>query len=39
MTALVDTVVLEASTTELDDVVRIEDRYGREIKDASSTRK
>jgi mannose-6-phosphate isomerase len=30
MTALVDTVVLEASTTELDDVVRIEDRYGRE---------
>ena len=38
MTALVDTVVLEASTTELDDVVRIEDRYGREIKDASSKR-
>jgi mannose-6-phosphate isomerase-like protein (cupin superfamily) len=36
MTALVDTVVLEASTTELDDVVRIEDRYGREIKDAGS---
>lgn len=30
MTALVDTVVLEASTTELDDVVRLEDRYGRE---------
>jgi mannose-6-phosphate isomerase len=30
MTALVDTVVLEASTTELDDVVRMEDRYGRE---------
>lgn len=29
MTALVDTVVLEASTTELDDVVRLEDRYGR----------
>lgn len=36
MTALVDTVVLEASTTELDDVVRIEDRYGRDIKDAGS---
>jgi mannose-6-phosphate isomerase len=30
MTALVDSVVLEASTTELDDVVRLEDRYGRE---------
>lgn len=29
MSALVDTVVLEASTTELDDVVRLEDRYGR----------
>jgi mannose-6-phosphate isomerase len=29
MTAIVDTVVLEASTTELDDVVRLEDRYGR----------
>jgi mannose-6-phosphate isomerase len=29
MTALVDTVILEASTTELDDVVRLEDRYGR----------
>jgi mannose-6-phosphate isomerase len=29
MTALIDTVVLEASTTELDDVVRLEDRYGR----------
>ena len=29
MVALVDTVVLEASTTELDDVVRLEDRYGR----------
>ena len=29
MTAMVDTVVLEASTTELDDVVRLEDRYGR----------
>jgi mannose-6-phosphate isomerase-like protein (cupin superfamily) len=30
MTALEDTVVLEASTTELDDVVRLDDRYGRE---------
>jgi hypothetical protein len=29
MTALEDTVVLEASTTELEDVVRLEDRYGR----------
>ncbi len=29
MTALEDTVVLEASTTELDDVVRLEDRYDR----------
>lgn len=29
MTALKDTVVLEASTTELDDVIRLEDRYGR----------
>ncbi len=29
MTALEDTVVLEASTTALDDVVRLEDRYGR----------
>jgi len=30
MTAIEDTVVLEASTTELTDVVRLEDRYGRE---------
>lgn len=30
MTALEDSVVLEASTTELTDVVRLEDRYGRE---------
>ncbi len=30
VTALEDTVMLEASTTELDDVVRLEDRYGRE---------
>jgi mannose-6-phosphate isomerase len=29
MTALIDTVVLEASTTELDDVIRLQDRYGR----------
>jgi len=29
MTALEDTIVLEASTTELDDVVRLKDRYGR----------
>ncbi len=28
--ALVDTVMLEAATTELDDVVRLEDRYGRQ---------
>jgi len=30
MVALEDTDVLEVSTTELDDVVRLEDRYGRE---------
>ncbi len=30
VTALEDSVLLEASTTELDDVVRLEDRYGRE---------
>ena len=29
ITALEDTLVLEVSTTELDDVVRVEDRYGR----------
>jgi hypothetical protein len=29
MIALEDTDVLEVSTTELDDVVRLEDRYGR----------
>jgi mannose-6-phosphate isomerase-like protein (cupin superfamily) len=29
MVAIVDTDVLEVSTTELDDVVRLEDRYGR----------
>ena len=30
MSALEDSVLLEASTPELDDVVRLEDRYGRE---------
>ena len=30
MTAIEDCDVLEASTPELDDVVRLEDRYGRE---------
>ncbi|MFN2540165.1 MAG: cupin domain-containing protein [Mycobacteriales bacterium] len=30
VTALGDTVMLEASTTELNDVVRLEDRYGRQ---------
>lgn len=30
VTAVVDTVMLEASTTQLMDVVRLEDRYGRE---------
>ena len=30
VTALDDTVMLEASTTELTDVVRLEDRYGRQ---------
>lgn len=30
VTALVDTVMLEASTTQLGDVVRLEDRYGRQ---------
>jgi hypothetical protein len=29
MTALEDTDLLEVSTPELDDVVRLEDRYGR----------
>jgi mannose-6-phosphate isomerase len=29
MTALEDAIVMEASTTELDDVIRLEDRYGR----------
>jgi hypothetical protein len=29
MHALEDTVVLEVSTPELDDIVRLEDRYGR----------
>lgn len=30
VTAVTDAVLLEASTTELDDVVRLEDRYGRQ---------
>jgi mannose-6-phosphate isomerase len=30
VTALADTTILEASTPQLDDVVRLEDRYGRE---------
>ena len=30
VTAIVDTVMLEASTTQLMDVVRLEDRYGRQ---------
>lgn len=30
ITALTDLVLLEASTTELDDVVRLDDRYGRQ---------
>ena len=30
VTALEDTTILEVSTPELDDVVRLEDRYGRE---------
>lgn len=34
VTALVDTVMLEASTTEVTDVVRLGDRYGRERSSA-----
>jgi mannose-6-phosphate isomerase len=30
VTALEDTLILEVSTPQLDDVVRVEDRYGRE---------
>jgi mannose-6-phosphate isomerase-like protein (cupin superfamily) len=30
ITALEDTIILEVSTPEIDDVVRLEDRYGRE---------
>jgi mannose-6-phosphate isomerase len=30
VTAIEDTTIVEVSTTELDDVVRLEDRYGRE---------
>ena len=33
ITALEDTTILEVSTPELDDVVRLEDRYGREGTD------
>jgi hypothetical protein len=32
MTALEDSDILEASTPELDDVVRLEDRYGRKTE-------
>ena len=32
MTAIEDCDVLEVSTPELDDVVRLEDRYGRRVK-------
>jgi len=34
VTALEDTLVLEVSTPDLDDVVRVEDRYGRESTSA-----
>jgi mannose-6-phosphate isomerase len=37
MTALEDTIVMEASTTELDDVIRLEDRYGRISPQVSTT--
>jgi quercetin dioxygenase-like cupin family protein len=30
VTALEDTTIIEVSTTELDDIVRLDDRYGRE---------
>ncbi|MGE0392920.1 MAG: cupin domain-containing protein [Vicinamibacterales bacterium] len=39
MTAVEDTDVLEASTPELDDVVRLEDRYGRAPADAAPPRR
>ena len=35
--ALEDSVILEASTPELDDVVRLEDRYGRDDASAESS--
>jgi mannose-6-phosphate isomerase len=35
LTAVEDTTILEASTPELDDVVRLEDRYGRTESDPS----
>jgi len=34
ITALEDTTIVEVSTTELDDVVRLDDRYGRPERDA-----
>ncbi len=37
MTALEDSDILEVSTPELDDVVRLEDRYGREDKTAKGS--
>ena len=37
VTALEDTTILEVSTPELDDVVRLEDRYGREGTSATLT--
>ena len=36
MTAIEDTTILEVSTPHLDDVVRLEDRYGRPERDALS---
>ena len=35
VTAIEDTTILEVSTPHLDDVVRIDDRYGRPARDAS----
>ncbi len=34
VTAIEDTTIVEVSTTELDDVVRLDDRYGRPERDA-----
>ena len=36
MTAIEDSDIIEVSTPELDDVVRLEDRYGRAVTDAPS---